>query len=109
MGYAAQSSLMIVESFLRASKRTDDFYDINIYTDSSYVWKLVNSKEKLLQIGGASSNEMLAHFNMPNYAIHIDILHPLVRSFCRLNGGDEPSRLRAFDDVSVQFRHAMDE
>jgi len=106
--YAAQSSLMIVESFLRA--RDDDaFYDISIYTDSSYVWKLVNSKEKLLQIGPASSNEMLAHFNMPNHAIHIDILHPLVRSFCRLNGGDEPSRLKSFDNASVQFRHAMDE
>jgi len=106
--YAAQSSLMIVESFLRA--RDDDaFYDISIYTDSSYVWKLVSSKEKLLQIGGATSNEMLAHFNMPNHAIHIDILHPLVRSFCRLNGGDEPSRLKPFDNASVQFRHAMDE
>jgi len=107
--YAAQSSLMIVESFLRASKSTDDFYDINIISDSSYVWKLVSSKEKLLQIGGATSNEMLAHFNMPNHAIHIDILHPLIRSFCRLNGGDEPSRLKAFDNASVQFRHAMEE
>ena len=107
--YAAQSSLMILESFLRASKSTDDFYDISIYTDSSYVWKLVSSKEKLLQIGPATSNEMLAHFNMPNHAIHIDILHPLVRSFCRLNGGDEPSRLKPFDNASVRFRHAMDE
>jgi hypothetical protein len=42
--------------------------------------------------------------------VNIDILHPLARSFSRLNGQDEPpqSRKKKVVDAKVQFLHSMD-
>lgn len=111
--FACSGSLRILETFLN-SKGSDGyvFHDIKIYTDSSYVWKLVKSREKLLELGSYfTSQEMLQNLDMPDYSVNIDILHPLARCFSRLNGQAEPpkSTHQPLDNVSVEFRHSMDD
>ena len=109
--FSCQSALRIIEAFLRTKSSEENLlYDIKVYTDSGYAWKLVRSKEKLLDLGACvSSKEMMARLEMANYTVNIDILHPLVRSFTRLNGRNDPSRLEPFKNASVEFRHSMDE
>ena len=88
---------------------TDTLYDVKIYTESNYAWKLVKSKKLLLEIGSCfTSQEMLAHLGLTKHSVNIDILNPLARSFSRLNGGIEPpeSTHKTFDNAKVEFIHA---
>jgi hypothetical protein len=90
-------------------------YDIKVYTDSDYVWKMVKSKARLLEIGSSSSSqEMLTrYFDDVNYSVNLDILYPLVRSFSRLNGRIESADTttttqKEFINTKVEFVHSMD-
>jgi len=83
-----------------------------VYTDSDYVWKIVKSKARLLEIGSSSSSqEMLTrYFDEVNYSVNVDILYPLVRSFSRLNGRIESATTtqKEFINTKVEFVHSMD-
>ena len=110
--FACSRVLRILEEFLK-TKRNDKgtLYDIKVYTDSDYAWKIVKSKARLLEIGSCyTSQEMLSRLPFLGYSMNIDILHPLVRSFSRLNGCIEPSESahQAFDNAKVEFLHSMD-
>ncbi len=75
-------------------------YDITIYTDSNYAWKLVKSKERLIEVGShRTAQGMLTQQGEVGYSINIDILHPLARSFGRLND---------MSSVEVTFLHSTD-
>ena len=92
----------------------------------------MRSKDNLLELGSYfTAQEMLSHLDMPSYSTNIDILHPLARSFCRLNGRADvlegvtipmnsvepvyqPSPLESaeqqpFKNAKVEFFHSMDE
>jgi len=105
-------ALRILEALLKSKRNEKEtLYDIKVYTDSNYAWKLVKSKERLLELGSYfTSQEMLSHLDMKRHSVNIDILHPLIRSFNRLNGQIEPleSAHRAFDNAKVEFVHSMD-
>ncbi|KAL7543064.1 hypothetical protein ACHAXR_012377, partial [Thalassiosira sp. AJA248-18] len=110
--FACSGALKILEEFLN-SKRNEGgtLYDIKVYTESNYAWKLVKSKDRLIELGSYfTSLEMLAHLDMASYSANIDILNPLARSFRRLNGHIEPlqSPHRTFDNAKVEFIHSMD-
>ena len=116
--FACTRALRILEELLRVERNDDSnvFYDIKVYTDSDYVWKIVKSKARLLEIGSSSSSqEMLTrYFDEVNYSVNVDILYPLVRSFSRLNGSIEPADTTAtttqkeFINTKVEFVHSMD-
>jgi hypothetical protein len=110
--FACSRALRILEEFLK-TKRNDKgtLYDIKVYTDSDYAWKILKSKARLLEIGSCyTSQEMLLRLPSLGYSMNIDILHPLVRSFSRLNGciGPSESAHQAFDNAKVEFLHSMD-
>ena len=116
--FACTRALRIIEELLRVERNDDSnvFYGIKVYTDSDYVWKIVKSKARLLEIGSSSSSqEMLTrYFDEVNYSVNVDILYPLVRSFSRLNGRIEPADTTAtttqkeFINTKVEFVHSMD-
>ena len=116
--FACTRALQILEELLRVERNDDSnvFYDIKVYTDSDYVWKMVKSKARLLEIGSSSSSqEMLTRFfDEVNYSVNLDILYPLVRSFSRLNGSIKPADTTAttthkeFINAKVEFVHSMD-
>jgi hypothetical protein len=109
--FACSRALRILEEFLKMKIKEGTMYDIKVYTDSDYTWKFVKSKSHLLEIGSCyTSQEMLSHLPISGYPINIDILHPLARSFSRLNGCIEPSESahRAYDNARVEFLHSMD-
>eukprot|EP00804_Cyclotella_cryptica_P011497 CCRYP_017072-RB/>CCRYP_017072-RB protein AED:0.33 eAED:0.33 QI:172/1/1/1/0.5/0.57/7/818/1145 len=112
--FSLLGALRVVESFIK-TRRTDGdsrTYDIKIFSDSNYALKLVSNRDRLLKLGGcfAYSEELLSSLNMKREYVNIDILHPLARSFSRLNGQDEPpqSRNKKVVDAKVQFLHSMD-
>ena len=86
--FSCFGALRVLESFMKSKRNEEEaFYDIKVFTDSSYAWKFVRSTGKLLELGSYfTAQEMLSHLDMPSYSTNIDILHPLARSFCRLNG-----------------------
>jgi hypothetical protein len=55
--FACTRALRIIEELLRVERNDDRnvVYDIKVYTDSDYVWKIVKSKARLLEIGNAHS------------------------------------------------------
>lgn len=116
--FACTRALQILEELLRVERNDDSnvFYDIKVYTNSDYVWKIVKSKARLLEIGSSSSSqEMLTrYFDEVNYSVNVDILYPLVRSFSRLNGSIGPADTTAtttqkeFINTKVEFVHSMD-
>ena len=104
--FSCSRALTVMEECLKLvlkDKRADNdevLYDINIYTDSNYAWKLVKSKEHLIELGSHRTTQaMLSQIGSVGYSVNIDILHPLARSFGRLNG---------IPTVDVTFNHAMD-
>ena len=110
--FACSRTLRILEEFLKTKKNDKGIvYDIKVYTDSDYAWKIVKSKERLLEIGSClTSQEMLSLIGVVSYSVNIDILHPLARSFSRLNGCIETpeSAQQAFNNAKVEFLHSMD-
>eukprot|EP00571_Detonula_confervacea_P007920 CAMPEP_0172332500 /NCGR_PEP_ID=MMETSP1058-20130122/62469_1 /TAXON_ID=83371 /ORGANISM="Detonula confervacea, Strain CCMP 353" /LENGTH=1128 /DNA_ID=CAMNT_0013049791 /DNA_START=143 /DNA_END=3526 /DNA_ORIENTATION=+ len=111
--FSCSASLRICEAFLKTkSNEKETLYDIKVYTESNYAWKLAKSKDHLLELGCyLTSQEMLSHLDVASYLVNIDILHPLVRSFSRLNGHTEPlgSAHQTFGNANVEFLHSMDE
>jgi hypothetical protein len=102
--FSCSRALTVLEECLksiRSIRRDDDMlYDITIYTDSNYAWKLVKSKERLIELGShRTAQEMLTQLGKVGYSVNIDILHPLARSFGRLNG---------MSTVEVTFLHSTD-
>ena len=72
----------------------------------------MKSKEHLVELGSYfSSQKLLSHLDMSSYLVNIDILHPLARSFSRLNGHSEllESTHSIHDNANVEFIHSMDE
>lgn len=113
--FACSGALKILEAFLKTKRNKQDtsFYDVKVYTDSNYAWKLVKSKDQLLELGSYfRSQDMLKHLdNVASYTVNVDIFHPVTRCFRRLNGCAEPleSTHRTFDGIAkVEFLHSMD-
>ncbi|KAL7552622.1 hypothetical protein ACHAWF_017609 [Thalassiosira exigua] len=110
--FACAGALRILEALLSSRRHTADYaYDIKVYTDSTYAWRLVRSRDQLLELGSYfTSREMLSHMDMASFSANIDILHPLTRSFSRLNGCVEPARSshQSFKHVRVDFAHSTD-
>lgn len=99
--FSCSRALTIVEECLKTMRNDSDMlYDIKIYTDSNYSWKLVKSKERLFNLGShVTTQAMLTQIGPVGYSVNIDILHPLARSFSRLNGSPA---------VEVEFLHSSD-
>lgn len=105
--FSCSRALAVMEEYLksvwndrRLGEDDNMLYDIRIYTDSNYCWKLVKSKERLIELGShRTAQVMLSQLGTVNYPVNIDILHPLARSFGRLN--DIPT-------VEVAFLHSME-
>jgi hypothetical protein len=102
--FACSRALAVLEEclkLLQSDRREDDvLYDIKIYTDSNYAWKLVKSKQSLFELGSHRTTQaMLSQIGKVSYSVNIDILHPLARCFYRLNG---------MPTVEVTFFHSMD-
>jgi hypothetical protein len=116
--FACTRALRILEELLQIERNNGSdevLYDIKVYTDSDYVWKMVKSKARLLEIGSSSSSqEMLTrYFYDVHYSVNLDILYPLVRSFSRLNGRIESADTttttqKEFISTKVEFVHSMD-
>ncbi|KAL9186783.1 hypothetical protein ACHAXT_010503 [Thalassiosira profunda] len=112
--FACSGALRICEELLKGKHENEDgvLYDIRVYTDSSYAWKYVKSKQRLLDLGScATSQEMLEHLhNVAGHTANIDILHPLARSFSRMSGQTEPadSTQQTLNNAYVEFVHSMD-
>jgi len=96
-----QGALRIVETLLKSNRNeTGTLFDIKVYTDSDYAWKFVKSKGKFLELGSHyASKGMPSQLDRKDYGVNIDILHPLARSFSRLN---------SLDNTSIEFIHSMD-
>ena len=111
--FACSGALMILEAFLKSKQNGEGaLYDVKVYTESNYAWKLVKSEDRLLELGSYfHSHEMITHLDMPGYSVNIDILNPLARSFSRLNGHEEPvqSVHQPFHNSRVGFIHSMDD
>lgn len=112
--FACSSALRVLETFL-VTKRKDMqlFYDIKVYTDSTYAWKLVRDKERLMSLGLCfSPRQMLAMLDVADGStFNIDMYHPLSRAFSRLNGQEEPAEStdhKPFYNSCVQFCHSFD-
>jgi hypothetical protein len=112
--FACASALRVLEAFL-ATKRNDMqlFYDIKVYTDSTYAWKFVRDQERLMSLGSCfTSQEMLSKLDVTDgSSFNIDIFHPLARSFSRLNGQDEPPQSknhRPFYNSRISFCSSFD-
>jgi len=112
--FACASALRVLEAFL-ATKRNDMqlFYDIEVYTDSTYAWKFVRDQERLMSLGSCfTSQEMLSKLDATDgSASNIDIFHPLARSFSRLNGQEEPPQSknhRPFYNSRINFCSSFD-
>jgi hypothetical protein len=113
--FALWAALRVLETFVKTRRRKGDArtYDVKIFSDSNYALKLVSNRDRLLTLGSCftHSQELLSEFNMNQSYVNIDILHPLSRSFSRLNGQDEPpqSRNRQVLGCTVQFLHSMND
>jgi hypothetical protein len=112
--FSCASALRVLEAFL-TTKYNDMqvFYDIKVHTDSTYVWKFVRDQERLMSLGSCfTSQEMLSRLEVTDgSSYNIDILHPLARSFSRLNGQEEPPQSRnhrPFHNSRVEFRTSFD-
>lgn len=112
--FSCASALRVLEAFL-TKKRNDTqlFYDIKVHTDSTYVWKFARDQERLLSLGSCfTSQEMLSRLDVTDgSSFNIDILHPLARSFSRLNGQEEPPQSknhRPFYNSRINFCSSFD-
>jgi len=112
--FSCASALRVLEAFL-ATKRKDIqlSYDIKVHTDSTYVWKFVRDQERLMSLGSCfTSQEMLSRLDVTDgSSFNVDILHPLARSFSRLNGQEEPPQSknhRPFYNSRVNFCSSFD-
>jgi hypothetical protein len=95
--FACARALQILEEYLK-TKRIDGgtIFDVRVYTDSNYAWKLVKSKACLLEMSSCYTlQEMLLRLPPLGYSANMDILHPLVHSFGQLNGCIEPLGVHA--------------
>jgi len=112
--FSCSSALRVLEIFLNTKRKDKQFYEITVFTDSTYAWKLVRDRQRLLSLGSCfHTHQMLSKLDVTNgSSYNIDIFHPLVRSFSRLNGQEEPlestGKHRPFYNSSVKFYHSFD-
>ena len=113
--YACSSALRVLEIFLNTKRKDKQhFYDITVQTDSTYAWKLVRDRQRLMSLGSCfHTHQMLSKLDVTDgSSYNIDIFHPLVRSFSRLNGQEEPlesaGNHRPFYNSCVKFYHSFD-
>lgn len=112
--FACWAALRVLETLIKARRKSGDNneYDIKIFSDSNYALKLASNTHRLLKLGKSFtfSQELLTSLGMNRAYSNVDILHPLARSFSRLNGQEEPpqSRNKAVDRTKVQFLHTME-
>ncbi|KAL7499845.1 hypothetical protein ACHAWT_007865 [Skeletonema menzelii] len=110
--FACASALRVLEALL--SMTYNDVHLLcQVHTDSTYVWKIVRDQERLLSLGSCyTSQEMLSRLGVTDgSSFNIDILHPLARSFSRLNGQKEPPQSknhRPFYNSRVKFCSSFD-
>ena len=113
--YSCSSALRVLEIFLNMKRQDKQhFYDITVYTDSTYAWKLVRDRQRLMSLGSCfHTHQMLSKLDVTDgSSYNIDIFHPLARSFSRLNGQEEPPEStgnhRPFYNSSIKFYHSFD-
>lgn len=112
--YSLWASLRVIETLINRRRSEGDIrkYDIKIHSSSSYALKIVANRERLLKLGSSFTynKELLTSLGMNEAYSNVDILHPLVRSFSRINGQEEPPQSRnvKIDGTSLEFVHAND-
>jgi hypothetical protein len=98
---------------LKKRRARDDTreYDIKVFSDSNYALKLVMDRDRMLKLGSSLTynQELLTSLGMNQAYSNIDILHPLVRSYSRINGQEEPVQSSNYkiDGASLDFFHSM--
>lgn len=112
--FSLWAALRVVETMLKKRRKGGDDreYDVKVFSDSNYALKLVQDKNRMLKLGSSFTynKQLLTSMGMNQAYSNIDILHPLVRSYSRINGQDEPVQSQNYkiDGVSLDFFHIME-
>ena len=88
-------------------------YQVDIYTDSDYAWKLLRNQSQILEWGSFTSEDAVEYAGPgQRSSANLDLLYPLCRTYSRLvsrngvafdEGISGPALVNAID---INFRHA---
>ena len=114
--YACHGALKVVSQLLEqtAAKRDMQHVKVNIeiYTESSYAWKLLKDSTQLKRWGSLSSAEDFVYDgDGPATLANPDILFPLTKTMYRILTNDIVNRRRekvVSGDVNIKFHHIGD-
>ena len=115
--YACHGALKVVSQLLKQLSNQREFRntDVNVavYTDSSYVWKLLRNDTLLEAMGASESEKNLMNFGVSNQAMaNPDLLFPLTKTMHRIRHKElinTSGKRIVIGDVNISFHHSSDD
>ena len=113
--YACHGALKVVLQFLKlaaAEKQMNNVdVDVQICSDSSYSWKILNDIDHLLRLGALPSIELYENDGSgPKSLANPDLLYPLAKTLMRLVSSEvkneQGEHISIGNTITVQFRYS---
>ena len=116
--YACHDALKVILQLLKQEAAANgnaaaNNFQVDIYTDSDYAWKLLRNQSQILEWGSFSSEDAV-EYTGPGHrsSANLDLLFPLCRTYTRLvlrKGVDFSAGVSSpelCNEISILFRHA---